>query len=518
MLVRCYGAKCIGIEAVRVTVEVEIGRGIGIHLVGLCDTAVKESLLRTVTALQTLGFHIPGKKIIINLAPADLHKSGSGYDVPIAVGILAASGQCCPDHIDNYIIMGELGLDGMLRPIRGALPIAELASLSGMKGIIIPSESAAAAAVFSDIAVYGAVTLRDVVDILNNDGVASLRLSASDASGQGPDCRRNPQAGEIPDFADIYGQEGAKRGLEIAAAGAHNVIMVGAAGSGKSELAKALPGILPLMTRSEAFVTGKVYSVSSKSGLPQHPVWRRPFRAPHISMSIPALIGGGSGDNITPGEVTLANNGVLFLDEYAQIDRATAEALRAPLEDRRVTICRLNGNVVFPASFTLVAAANPCPCGYWGEGDRCTCTPSRRQAYFSRLQTPVMDRIDLQLWVHSLSGADLVAARKGESSAVIAERVANARRIQTERFAGTGVMTNAEMSRQDIETFCPLSPSCTEALGNLMDRTGLSARAYFRIIKVARTIADLAGEKDISVQHIIEAAGYRFLDRMDASF
>ncbi len=519
MLINIFCAKCVGIDAVPVTVEVDINGGIGIHLVGLADAAVKESLLRIVTALQSMGFRIPGKKIVINLAPADMHKNGSGYDLPIALGIIAASGQAELPGLDRYLVMGELGLDASLRDVPGALPMAELARQAGLEGCILPEASAMEAIELPGIRVYGARTLRDVLDILAGEEDCSRLL----VSGR-PVATGLTQERPEMDFAEIVGQEGAKRGMEIAAAGGHNLIMVGSPGSGKSSLAKALSGILPPMDREEALITSKIYSVAGKSGKACGLIRRRPFRAPHYSASMAAVIGGGNGDNILPGEVSLATNGVLFLDEFAQMPKAIAEALRGPLEDRSVTISRLRAKIRFPASFMLVAASNPCPCGYYGEGNRCRCTPSQRQSYLGRLSGPILDRIDLQLWLHPVDARALV--RRGENtretSGEIARRVALARDLQRQRFAAEEIFTNAEMTNRHLDRYCPLTPDCRQVLEQVIGRMGLSARAYTRILKVARTIADLeagAGQPagPIRPEHLLEAASYRFLDRLDAA-
>ncbi len=517
MLTHIHGAKCIGIDAVEVTVEIDIDRGIGIHLVGLADVAVKESLLRMTTALQALGFHIPGKKIVINLAPADLRKNGSGYDLPIAVGIIAASEQRELPRTERFILMGELGLDGSVRAIPGALPFAEMARDAGYEGIILPLESALEAAEFQDIQVYGVAGFGEVIRILegvedcrellvwNTERYRRLRQGAP---------RKSREAGSV-DFADIIGQEGAKRGIEIAASGSHNVIMVGAPGAGKSSLAKALADILPPLTMQEALVTSKIYSVAGRNGLQDGLIRLRPFRAPHHSASIAAIIGGGGGDNILPGEVSLAHNGVLFLDEVGQMPKSVLEALRGPIEDRRVCISRLRSKVEFPASFMLVGASNPCPCGYYGEGERCNCTPTQRQNYLSKLSGPILDRIDLHLWLHPVPADRIVRAKKAESSATVAARVLQARQIQQRRFAGQGISANAEMTRSHIERYCRLDEACRDTLEKLMTRLGFSMRAYFRIIKVARTIADLEGKAGLEPAHLLEAASYRFLDRKD---
>lgn len=509
MLVHIFGAKCIGIDAVKVTVEIDIDRGIGIHLVGLADVAVKESLLRTTTALSSLGFHIPGKKIVINLAPADLHKKGSGYDIPIALGIIAASGQEDLPLIGDYIIMGELGLDGSIRDIPGALPIAELARDSGFKGCILPRGSALEAAEFHDTDIFGARNLMDVLRIISGKEDCSDLLIRN--SGLGLEVQSKPIEKTI-DFSEIIGQEGAKRGAEIAAAGAHNIIMIGAPGSGKSSLAKAMTGILPPMTRQESILTSKIYSICGKGSLRYGLIRTRPFRAPHYSASLPAIIGGGA-DNIYPGEVSLAENGILFLDELGQMPKSIIEALRGPLEDRKVCISRMKSKIEFPASFMLVAASNPCPCGYWGEGDRCCCSVSQRNNYISRLSGPVLDRIDIQLWLHTIDASSIRSRGKGETSEAIAARVLRARDIQRERFRNDKIFTNAEMNNRLIERYCPLDNECNDLMEKLMSKSGFSMRAYFRIIKVARTIADLEGCPNIKPGHLLEAAGYRFLDK-----
>lgn len=519
MIVHIYSAKCSGIDAVKVTVEINITRGIGIHLVGLADVAVKESLLRTTTALQSLGFHIPGQKIVVNLAPADMHKSGSGYDLPIALGIIAASGQRQLTGLEKYLVMGELGLDGTLRDIPGALPYAELAAKEYFKGIILPAGSALEAVEFKQLNVFAAANLNDVIDILEEQSDCRDLLVWN--TEQYTHTLRHRNAGDNGraevDLADIIGQEGAKRALEIAASGSHNLLFLGSPGSGKSSLAKALPGILPPMTDEEAIVTNKIYSIVGK-GNPKGGLSRtRPFRSPHYSASCAAIIGGGAGDSIMPGEVTLAHNGVLFADEFGQMPKSVIESLRGPMEDRKVTISRLRSKVEYPASFMLVAASNPCPCGYWGEGDRCTCTPVQRMNYISKLSGPILDRIDLQCVCHSVSTEDIVKARQGgrkpESSAQVAERVLKARKIQEKRFAKDGISCNAEMTNRQIEKYCRLSDSSQETLTRVIERMQLSMRAYFRILKVARTIADIEGADDLKPEHILEAAGYRFLDR-----
>lgn len=510
MLTRTIGAKCIGIDAAEVTVEVDICNGIGIHLVGLADVAVKESLLRTTTALTSSGYRIPGKKIVINLAPADMKKNGSGYDLPLAIGIIASSGQADLPGIASCMVMGELGLDGSVRHIPGALVYAEYAAKKGFRGIILPVSAAMEAAETDGIKVYGVNSLKEAVGILGSEnGCGKFEVKRDSIAG-----KNAPRSKTTIDFSDITGQESAKRGMEIAAAGGHNIIMIGPPGSGKTSLAKALVGILPPMSREEAMVTGKIYSVAGMASSSGGLEWRRPFRSPHYSASMAAIIGGGSGGSVIPGEVSLACNGVLFLDEFGQIPHAVAEALRGPMEDRKVTISRMRSKIELPASFMLVAASNPCPCGYYGEGDRCTCSPYQRAAYMSRLSGPIMDRMDIQVRVRPVPPEELRGNRSGETSSDIAARVIAAREMQARRFAGEGIMTNAEMTTAQVRSFCPLDNSCKILLGKLMEQQGLSMRAYFRIIKVARTIADLEGSTVITQEHILEAASFRMLDRM----
>lgn len=514
MLINISCAKCIGIDAVPVIVEVNISSGLGIHLVGLADAAVKESLLRTITALQSMGFRIPGKKIVINLAPADMHKKGSGYDVPIALGIIAASGQRELPLLEKFLIMGELALDGGVRDIPGALPIVELAEREGLQGCVLPLASALEAVEYGGMDVYGVETLEDVLRILGGEEDCCdllVRNRVSECDNKGCDIMED---NSIMDFSEIIGQEAAKRGLEIAAAGNHNAILIGSPGSGKSSLAKAMAQILPPMNREQSLQTSKIYSVSGKSNPSGGLMKQRPFRAPHYSASLAALLGGGS-DNIMPGEISLAHNGILFIDEFCEAPKKIMEALRGPMEDRRVTISRLKSKVEYPADFMLVAATNPCPCGYYGEGDRCTCPPGKRMAYISKLSGPIMDRIDIQLVVSRVDARKLVDRKPSESSAVVAARVLKAREIQKSRFAEDGIFCNAAMNNRQIEKYCPLTSDCRELLERIIDRMGLSARACSRVIKLARTIADLAGSSDILPSHISEAASYRFLDKQN---
>lgn len=515
MLINVRCAKCVGIEAVTVVVEVDVIAGLGIHLVGLADAAVKESLLRTITALQSMGFRIPGKKIVINLAPADMHKKGSGYDVPIALGIIKASGQRELPLLEKYVVMGELGLDGTIRDVPGALPIAELARSEGMSGCILPLASAMEAVEYDGLEIFGVENLWEVLRILDGEESCQELLVANRKKSFPQPTDNDGAATSYVDLSEIFGQEGAKRGVEIAAAGGHNVILIGPPGSGKSSLAKAMAGILPPMSIEESLQTSKIYSVAGKGSAMGGLIRRRPFRAPHYSASVAALIGGGS-DNIMPGEISLAHNGILMIDEFCEAPKKVLEVLRAPMEDRKVTISRLKSKIEYPADFMLVAATNPCPCGYYGEGDRCTCTPARRIAYLSKLSGPVMDRIDIQLWMSPVDPRKLVRRQRQEDSASVAARVMRARQIQRDRFAAEeGVFCNAAMNNRLVERYCPLSAECVDLLQRIIENMGLSARACARIIKLARTIADLAGLEDILPEHIREAAGYRFLDKRD---
>ncbi len=503
IITKIPSAKIVGIQGVETIVEVGIQDGLGIHVVGLVSSAVKSSLMRTMTALQSQGFHLPGKKIVINIAPADLHKSDAGYDLPIAVGVIAASGQRELPLASKFIIVGELGLDGSLRPVRGAVAFAQLAVEKGYEGIILPAKSALEVADFHDIAVYGAESLADALRILSGEDCQDLLACNSK--------KRNTNAVDTVDtvdLCDIPGHKFEKRALEIAAAGGHNLLMLGSPGTGKGLLAKALVGILPPMSREEALQIRTIYSVRGNNNSLNI---QRPFRSPHSSASLSAMLGGGS--DLEPGEVTLANGGVLYLDEMGEMPKSVLEALRGPIEDRKVCLCRLHSKVEYPSSFMLVAASNPCPCGYWGVDDRCSCTPSQRMSYLGKLSGPMMDRIDIQLTVRPVPPEAVASGAKAESSREVAERVTRAREIQQKRFAQENISTNAEMNNKLIEKYCPLSKECRDTMGKIMEKMQLSLRAYFRIIKLARTIADLEGSIDIKERHLVEAAGFRILDR-----
>ena len=515
MLFKTYCAACIGIDAVTVTVEVDISTGIGIHLVGLPDSAVRESLLRVITALSSYGYRIPGKRLVVNLAPADIRKEGSSFDLAIAIGILAVSEQIYAPRCGEFLIMGELALDGRIRPVNGALPVAVYAREAGFKGCIFPEISAREASDIEGIAIYGVNRLSEVIDILSDDiDMSHLKVKRRDRTEAKPFYPN--------DFKDVRGQAVAKRGLEIAASGSHNILLIGSPGCGKSMMAACLPSILPPMTREESVETSKIYSISGNSRGRTGLMRERPFRSPHHSASIPSLIGGGA--NASPGEISLAHNGVLYLDEVAQFPRSLLDSLRQPLEDRKVTISRARYKVTFPSSFMLAASMNPCPCGHYGEENgRCTCTKQQIISYMNRLSGPLLDRLDLHIWVRSLSAAELLgggaggAAHREESSEAIAGRVAAAREIQQRRFEGEGIFSNAMMRERHIAKWCALSAECRELLEQIIEKTGLSARAYSRILKVARTIADLEGSGDILPPHIAEAASYRALDRQNVT-
>lgn len=505
MVIRAYTGTVSGIGATQVTVEVSItGGGLGLFLVGLPDNAVRESEQRIRSAFENSGYRMTARKCVVNLAPADLRKEGSGYDLPIAVAILAATNQIVAERLEESWFVGELSLDGSVRGVRGVLPITAEAKVRGYKRIYVPKENAMEAAVVDGIEVLAVESLAEVAASLNGEQeiFSTVREVEMNTTAE-------PYA---DDFADVKGQAHAKRALEIAAAGGHNVIMIGPPGSGKTMLARRMPTIMPPMTLEEALETTKIHSVAGKLGASRGLMCQRPFRAPHHMASPMALIGGGNSPQ--PGEVSLAHNGVLFLDEMPEFGHSVLEVLRQPMEDKHITISRVRYSVDYPSNFTLVASMNPCPCGYYNHPDKeCTCSPAAVRRYAGRISGPLMDRIDLHVEITPVSREELSSPEPSEPSAAVRERVMRARERQMERFRGTGIYTNTMMSSAMLREFCPLSAESRRLLDGAMERLQLSARAYDRIIKVARTIADLEGEKDISPKHISEAISYRTLDR-----